>query len=569
MAKAYANHLIPLQPWELDASAASGLTISQLRFTLSFFLSIPVAIVLRKLPTPKSRHLFSVLSGFLLLYYPFGNGVFHTVVMSALTYLFMLRFRQHCGTLTWLVVFPYLILCHVMSASGLAWKEGAIDFSGAQMVATLKLIAVAMCYQDGLRVAAASKADSDSGTATAQHSQGQQQGGNHHHHEKHAHDSSGSGSSRLKGYSLAKALHRMPSPLEFFSYVFAAGNLLAGPFFEAHDYFDYIDRKGDWDEKDPRKRIPSPLLPGLQRLVKGIVFALVWSKLSATLNPQLMESDWWGSLPVWRRMVMMWVVGFVSRCKYYFAWAVAESGLIFSGLCFEGYAERPNGKLKPRWTRYINSRIRRVEFSTSATELVQNWNICTGIWLRYYVYERLTPPGRRPTFRTVVVTQTVSGIWHGLFPGYWLFFVSSAFMLESSKVLYRYEQGWAPRLRKFPLWTALKVVYSAYTLNYCAAAFQILTFKESFEVWRSVYFSGHILMLAVLMVGAALPPKKRHHGAAAAKPERVLNGTPADAAAAAAGVNLGADGEAAAVGAAAGEPVAGGLGQGQSLKKEE
>ena len=56
------------------------------------------------------RHLFSVLSAFLLLYYPFGNGVLHTVVTSALTYLFMLRFRQHCGTLTWLVVFPYLIL---------------------------------------------------------------------------------------------------------------------------------------------------------------------------------------------------------------------------------------------------------------------------------------------------------------------------------------------------------------------------------------------------------------------------------------------------------------------------
>jgi hypothetical protein len=53
------------------------------------------------------------------------------------------------------------------------------------------------------------------------------------------------------------------------------------------------------------------------------------------------------------------------------------------------------------------------------------------------VYERLTPPGKRPTFRTVVATQTVSGIWHGLFPGYWLFFVSTAFMLEASKVLYR------------------------------------------------------------------------------------------------------------------------------------
>ena len=36
--------------------------------------------------------------------------------------------------------------------------------------------------------------------------------------------------------------------------------------------------------------------------------------------------------------------------------------------------------------------------------------------------------------------QVVAGVWHGLFPGYALFFVTSAFMFESAKVIYRYEQ---------------------------------------------------------------------------------------------------------------------------------
>lgn len=34
-----------------------------------------------------------------------------------------------------------------------------------------------------------------------------------------------------------------------------------------------------------------------------------------------------------------------------------------------------------------------------------------------YVYERLTPPGGKPTFFTLVATQLVSGLWHGLYPG--------------------------------------------------------------------------------------------------------------------------------------------------------
>jgi lysophospholipid acyltransferase len=53
------------------------------------------------------------------------------------------------------------------------------------------------------------------------------------------------------------------------------------------------------------------------------------------------------------------------------------------------------------------------------------------------VYERVTPKGKRPTFGTLVATQLVSGVWHGLFPGYWLFFATTALMFEAGKTLYR------------------------------------------------------------------------------------------------------------------------------------
>ena len=56
------------------------------------------------------------------------------------------------------------------------------------------------------------------------------------------------------------------------------------------------------------------------------------------------------------------------------------------------------------------------------------------------VYERLTPKGKKATFKTLLLTQLVAGVWHGLFPGYALFFATSAFMFESAKVIYRYEQ---------------------------------------------------------------------------------------------------------------------------------
>ena len=65
--------------------------------------------------------------------------------------------------------------------------------------------------------------------------------------------------------------------------------------------------------------------------------------------------------------------------------------------------------------------------SDSARVVVSHWNICTGVWLRRYVYERLTPKGKRPGFAQLMATQLVSAIWHGLYPGYLLFFAGSAF----------------------------------------------------------------------------------------------------------------------------------------------
>lgn len=37
---------------------------------------------------------------------------------------------------------------HVVNASGLSWNAGDMDFTGGQMVLTLKLISMAVCFQD-------------------------------------------------------------------------------------------------------------------------------------------------------------------------------------------------------------------------------------------------------------------------------------------------------------------------------------------------------------------------------------------------------------------------------------
>lgn len=518
--KMYRSHLLPPQAWEVSFAAHAGLTLSMVRFAIAFFSSVPVAMLLRRIKSPTLRHWYALITGFILIYYPFGNGCLHALVTSSATYFLMVAFRQHCGTLTWLTAFPYLIGNHIAQASGMAWKLGQLDFTGAQMVLTLKLIAVAMCYQDGMRRDTSSQ----------------------------------------KEYAKAKRLDRLLTPLEFFSYMFASGNLLSGPFFEARDYLDFIEGRGDWadnakNSNGTRRKAPNPLKQGAYRFVKALACAFVWlygTRMGLTVV--LLESPAWQiKMSLLARLVLLWATLVVYRSKYYFVWGVSESALIFSGMGFHGYDE----KGRPRWDRYLNSRIRQVELNPSLADMPRHWNICTGLWLRHCemkffsgpdfpshlfskkiavllanllirtsinfnadVYERLTHRNRKPSFANMVITQLVSGVWHGVFAGYWMFFATSAFMFQASRLIYRYERTWSAAVRHNPLWTALKIVVSALILDYAGSAFMVLSLEESLAVWRACHYFGHVMIFGVFLVGAVMPPKRPRQNV---EPESAVN----------------------------------------------
>lgn len=59
-------------------------------------------------PLRAARNFFSAVTGFLMVYYPFGSHVVHGVITSLVTYLLMWLIPRKCGTLTWLLIFPYL-----------------------------------------------------------------------------------------------------------------------------------------------------------------------------------------------------------------------------------------------------------------------------------------------------------------------------------------------------------------------------------------------------------------------------------------------------------------------------
>jgi D-alanyl-lipoteichoic acid acyltransferase DltB (MBOAT superfamily) len=54
----------------------------------------------------------------------------------------------------------------------------------------------------------------------------------------------------------------------------------------------------------------------------------------------------------------------------------------------------------------------------------------------------LTPYGEKPKFMTLMVTQLVSGIWHGLYPGYIMFFAGKSACLYHNLPIIRSVKCW-------------------------------------------------------------------------------------------------------------------------------
>jgi hypothetical protein len=59
----------------------------------------------------------------------------------------------------------------------------------------------------------------------------------------------------MSAYQRTHHIAALPSFLEYLSYVFCFGNLLAGPVIEYKDYQDFINLRGLWDPKAVR-RVP-------------------------------------------------------------------------------------------------------------------------------------------------------------------------------------------------------------------------------------------------------------------------------------------------------------------------
>jgi len=239
----------------------------------------------------------------------------------------------------------------------------------------------------------------------------------------------------------------------------------------------------------------------------GLCIFLIVS-LSATYNKRfLYDPDHIARTSLLEKIVFVWITMVMTRMNYYVGWLLTEGAAILSGFSFNGY----NADGSAKWDRIRNVDILGVEFAQSLSSVVEEWNMGTAYWLKHYVYLRLSPKGARPSPIAFYAVYAVSALWHGFYPGYYLFFLCFGFAQSAGLVMRR---AFRPFFMKkgpdgrevgdYPkkyLWDALGIIASAFMLNYLAASFTVLAFSYSITVFSSMFWIGHIIAIAVFLLG--------------------------------------------------------------------
>ncbi|CAD6905391.1 unnamed protein product [Tilletia controversa] len=351
---------------------------------------------------------------------------------------------------------------------------------------------------------------------------------------------------------------RFPSLLEFAGYVSYFPGVLIGPSTRFNDYIAwargdlYVRARAD----DPAAAIaaqergtknikrtapPQGRYPAAAKeLLIGIAATALFSVFGATYTYGKLilpaSQGGWSDQPLLVKIGLMQIAGLVARLKYYGIWSLTNGACVLSGLAYNGV--RPNGK--ERWDRCKNIDIIHIEFANNWKELLDHWNQNTNIWLRNNIYKRVAKPGKKPGFKSTMLTFITSAFWHGISPGYYLTFVLGGLNQSAARTLRRHvrplfftdprapnpsvraalikkknkngssaaaaaaKQETAPARpsRYTPgqwLYSVLSVASVQLTLNFTVVPFMLLTISDSLKAWREVGYYG-----ALMTVGAML-----------------------------------------------------------------
>ncbi|KAK8199684.1 MBOAT, membrane-bound O-acyltransferase family-domain-containing protein [Phyllosticta capitalensis] len=449
-------------PFEYVANVL-GASTDELKLIASFLLSYPLAGVLKRIPDSKpwQKNLFiiTVALFYLVGLFDLWTGMRTLLISSAGAYAIA---RYVDGPfMPWI---GFVFLMGHMSVNHLDRQfrnaPQTVDITGAQMVLVMKLTAFCWNVHDGRLP-----------------------------------------ESELSDYQKERAIREFPSLMDYAGYVLFFPSLFAGPAFDYVDYRQWLTTSMfklppgvDPTHAPPtrkKRKIPRSGTPATWKAIYGLVWIFAFLKFSAWYYPEMLLSDDYMKHGILRRILQLHMLGLTTRMKYYGVWLLTEGACILSGIGYKG-VDPKTGRVN--WNRLQNVKPLGIELAQNTHAYLGNWNVNTNLWLKNYMYLRVTPKGQKPGFRATLATFVTSAFWHGFYPGYYMAFVLASFLQTISKhgrrllrPFFLSPDGQRPLPNKIYYdiftWLVTQLAFS-----FTVIPFILLSFSDSFLVWQRVWF---------------------------------------------------------------------------------
>lgn len=363
-----------------------GASTDEVKMIGLFLISYPLAGLLKRLPDSKPwlKNLFII--GVTLFYlvglFDLWGGLFLILFDAAGTYAIAKWVKgPYMPWIGFVFLMGHMSVSHIYRQAANA--PSSVDITGAQMVLVMKLSAFCWNVWDGQQPV-----------------------------------------SNLNESQKERRLTELPKLLDYAGFVAFFPSVMVGPAFDYVDYHRWLNLSmfdlpaGVDPLKAPptrgKRRIPRSATPALIKLVKGLVWIVVFLQMQGYFNSTVVLSDAYTHMPLWKRIFHLHMLSFVTRMKYYGVWSLTDGACTLSGLGYKGLDPKTG---KPNWDRLVNIEPAGVEFAQNTHAYLGHWNLNTNHWLRNYMYLRVTPKGKKPGFRASMATFVTSAFWHGFYPG--------------------------------------------------------------------------------------------------------------------------------------------------------
>ncbi|XP_063698740.1 lysophospholipid acyltransferase 6 [Culicoides brevitarsis] len=449
-----------------------GISVDLVNFLIVQILSLILASIFRTYFHPNKtsttvRHVFCITFGLLFGYFCFGQQVIHIALLPAICYIVIHIVEPKIVQRTVAVVALLYLSCIHFHRQYYDYGSYSLDITGPLMIITQKVTSIAFSIHDGLACEFEEL-------------------------------------SKDRQYHSQK-LRKLPSALEFFSYVLHFQGIMTGPLVFYQDYIEFIEGthilKYSTMQKQNKKIDlvvePSPFKAITNKIVASIICAYIFMTFRKVFPIKTLKDEDFiyntnFAFKFWYIMMATTVV----RFKYYFAWLTADAICNCSGLGFNGFDESGT----PKWNLISNINVIQFEFALSFRDSINNWNMGTNKWLRMVVYDRVPNMRSKDTVRTIL-TFALSALWHGFYPGYYVTFATGALVVMSARMarkILRHHFQMSPVSRT--IYDILTFVTTRIFMAYTTFPFVLLEFQASLKVYLKLYMCLHILAAVIVFL---------------------------------------------------------------------